>query len=235
MKNALIILTRAPIPGKTKTRLMTHLTGDECAAIHECFLKDIYENVLKIDVDSFVYYTPERYKNLMCNILGGCQELHPQRGKDLGERMHLAIQDCIEKGYEKCVLIGTDIPTLPAYIIMKAFEKLDNNDIVIGPTLDGGYYLIGMKQPYPQIFMDTFYGVETVFERTLKTLTHLSLGVEILEHWYDVDTFDDLKYLANEIQTKNIHSHHTKQFLTYKGFFDKANKGEDMIYGKNAE
>ena len=146
--NALILMTRIPIPGQTKTRLMDLLTGDECAGLHMAFLKDLFTTFTELkDIDLFMTYTPEDSFTILEYMIPESIESFPQIGEDLGERMYNAINQVLGKGYKKVVLIGSDIPDLLARDIQTSFQLLDDHDIVFGPTYDGGYYLVGMKKP----------------------------------------------------------------------------------------
>ena len=109
MKDALILFTRVPIPGQTKTRLMPFLTGEECARLHACFVKDIYEKAKQVDADIFVFFTPKDEKKLLQQVLDNETVCLPQFGDDLGERMKNAIGIVLRMGYEKVILIGTDL------------------------------------------------------------------------------------------------------------------------------
>jgi len=236
MKNALILMTRVPIPGKTKTRLETHLTPEQCAMLHTCFMKDIYETAKKIDAEVYVYYTPEKYKPLMRAILGEKAKLRPQIDGNLGDRMAHAIRERLDIGYEKCVLIGTDIPTIEESVLNKAFNALDSSQVVIGPTLDGGYYLIGMKKPHAEVFSDTFYGVDTVYESTLHRMTALGIKYSTVDEWYDIDTYFDLKYMIDMGRKKECRIPiYTEKFLKSIGMIDCEGEEKYGDYRSNIE
>ena len=145
MSRALIIFTRVPVPGQTKTRLMPYLSGQMCARLHTCFLKDIAGECGKVSADVFVYYTPEDKKGILREIFGRECVYRKQCEGNLGLRMYRAMKEVLAQGYDSCVLIGTDIPELTSKEIQYAFRLLDIHDIVFGPTKDGGYYLVGMK------------------------------------------------------------------------------------------
>ncbi len=200
MTNALILFTRVPIPGMTKTRLMPFLNGEECATVHSCFVKDIYEKAQEVDADIFVFYTPRDDKELLKNLLDDRATYLPQYGDDLGQRMKHAIGITLRLGYEKCVLIGTDIPQIRPETITEAFGKLEEHDIVIHPTLDGGYYLIGMKKEYDSIWKIERYGTNTVIYDTLQHMKAEHLDTSVGQVYYDVDDKDDLKQLYGDIK-----------------------------------
>ena len=195
MNNALIIFTRVPIPGQTKTRLMPFLSGEECANLHTCFIRDAYAKAKQANADVFVYYTPEEEKGLLYQVFEEEVKAFPQYGEDLGERMKRAIGDVLHMGYEKVLLIGTDIPHVKTETFEQAFADLDASEIVIHPTLDGGYYLIGMKKEYDSIWKVKRYGTNTVIHDTLQHMTDEGLNVAVGQVYYDIDEKDDLKQL----------------------------------------
>lgn len=200
MSNALIIFTRVPIPGQTKTRLMPFLNGEECAKLHTCFIRDAYAKAKKAGADILVYYTPEEEKELLLQVFGEEVNAFPQHGDDLGQRMKRAIDDVLHMGYEKVLLIGTDIPHVRTETFEQAFADLELNEIVIHPTLDGGYYLIGMKKEYDSIWKVKRYGTNTVIHDTLQHMTAEGLKVAVGHTYYDIDDKNDLQQLYNDIQ-----------------------------------
>lgn len=192
MKNAVIIFTRVPIPGQTKTRMMPFLSGAECARLHTCFLKDIVKECGETDADIFVYYTPEDKEGHLERILGP-QKYVPQRGNSLGDKMYLAIEEVLSQGYEKCLLLGTDVPEVKKEYLERAFRVLDKKDIVFGCTADGGYYLVGMKESRREAFEISTYGHSKVFEETLKYLEEKKLTVGFTVSLSDMDEPEDLR------------------------------------------
>ena len=205
MKKAIIIFTRVPIPGKTKTRMMPTLTPDQCEHLHTCFLKDIRRVCEQCAVDIYVCYTPdeEKYKRQIMDILGTEKNYFPQKGNDLGNRMCNAFEEVLKKEYDSCLLIGTDVPELQTSCLMKAFEVLDKKDVVFGKTVDGGYYLVGMKKLYPQVFGLEQYGHSSVFYETLKRLQAESIRVGYTEELLDMDTPSDLQKYRNHMRENN--------------------------------
>lgn len=204
MNNALILFTRVPIPGATKTRLMPFLTGEECAQVHSCFVKDIYEKAKTIQADLFVFYTPNDEKHLLKQLLGEEAIYLPQYGADLGEKMKNAIGVALRLGYEKVVLIGTDIPQIHPETLNNAFDSLNEKEIVIHPTFDGGYYLIGMKKEYDSIWKIERYGTNTVIYDTLQHMKTEKLSTAVGQMYYDVDDKGDLLHLYGDIQKGSV-------------------------------
>lgn len=219
--NALILMTRIPIPGKTKTRLMNILSPEECAQIHKCFLLDIFNSFeyIKNDLDIFLTYTPENSLDIIKDLIPKHIKCFPQHGYNLGERMLNAINHILNKGYSKVVLMGSDIPQIYPNHIRNTFLALDSSDIAIGPTLDGGYYLIGMKKIHKDIFNNNLkWGNKSVFEETIDMCNKLNLKVELCEKYMDIDTKEDLvefrKTLLNKIKLKNkVIPENTMRFL----------------------
>ena len=238
MKQAIIVFTRIPVPGKTKTRMMPALSGKQCARLHTCFLRDIAGVCKKTDADLFVNYTgcdasPERSgKNLspersgknvspegrraeaLVQIFGQEAGYFSQEGDTLGERMYNAIRTVLSKGYESCVLIGTDIPEIRPEHLRRAFEVLEETDLVFGRTMDGGYYLVGMKKPWKEAFGLETYGVSTVFADTLKKLETEKISVGYTATLQDMDTPEDLNACRRRMRTdESLKNTHTGRFL----------------------
>jgi hypothetical protein len=214
-------MSRAPIPGKTKTRLQSHLKPDECAELHRAFLKDIsnkLENIKKQyqTLDLFLSYTPEGSENLFDDLIGDNFNLILQKGKDLGARMYNSISEAYSKTDEPVIVTGSDLPSLPAEIITEAVAALKEKDLVIGPAVDGGYYLIGMQTPHPFLFASNEWGSDLVLIKTLKLAAEHNLQIHFLPEWYDVDTFNELLLFRNEllkIRKDSFYPEHSRLFL----------------------
>lgn len=214
MREAIIIFTRVPIPGKTKTRLQSILTKKQCAQIHENFLKDIKYTCEKLKRDIFIFYTPDDKKDILNNILGYKFKYESQKGKGLGERMYNAIEYVLEKGYDSCILIGSDIPYLKENDFKKAFKILKKKDIVLGPTVDKGYYLVGMKKPIKTIFENIEYGHGNVLDNTIASIENLNLTYDLTNKNVDIDEKDDLFYFYDEIKKENVSKNmNTSKFI----------------------
>lgn len=193
---ALVVMTRIPIPNKTKTRLMTILSPKECAEIHRSFLRDIIETSSKVDGDTDIYlfYGDEGPVSVIEDIVGEKMTLLPQRGGDLGEKMRNIFADLFERGYEKVVLMGSDIPEVSSEDLEKAFHELASKDLVFGPTLDGGYYLVGMKNLHEMVFDPGIkWGTPQVFQETLEILKRSGVEVGLIRSHEDIDTKEDLR------------------------------------------
>jgi rSAM/selenodomain-associated transferase 1 len=207
MMDALIIMTRVPIPNKTNTRLMDIYTGVECCRLHKCFLKDVFSvcDKLKNNMDIYITYTPEDSNNELKGLIPGYMVSFPQHGKDLGERMYNSINHLLKLGYGKVILIGSDIPELKPEYIINAFENLNSSDICIGPTYDGGYYLIGMKEAQFELFnSNVSWGKKTVFDRTVEIAERNKLAVSYTDKCRDIDTKEDIRDFLSSVDRYGI-------------------------------
>ncbi|MDE0536242.1 TIGR04282 family arsenosugar biosynthesis glycosyltransferase [Tenacibaculum sp. L6] len=188
-KNLLLIFTRNPELGKVKTRLAKTI-GDEAALdIYKFLLEHTKQVTQNLSCNKAVYYSVKVRENDIWDT--SVYQKHLQDGNDLGIRMHNAFQQAFSTGYKKVVIIGSDLPELTSEHINVAYEKLNSNDVVMGPAEDGGYYLLGMKKLHANIFQHKDWGTSTVRKDTLNDLQNES--VFLLETLNDVDVFDDIK------------------------------------------
>jgi len=192
---ALIIFTKAPIPGQVKTRLCPPLTPDEAATLHGSVVLDILERSETIQgVDRILACAPSQHHPFF-QVMKGRQtiSLWEQVEENLGRRMDQALQSAFTTGYSSAILVGTDLPTLSLPILQQAYQELVHCDVVLGPTLDGGYYLIGLNQPAPDLFIDIPWSTKNVLNLTQQKARALGLSVTLLPQQRDLDTVEDLK------------------------------------------
>lgn len=197
--NLLIIFVKNILLGKVKTRLAKSI-GDVGAFEVYKGLVELTENETK-DLsccDTRVYFSDVIIESKWEN-----QEKYVQEGNDLGEKMKNAIQDGFKSGYQKVVLIGSDLPDLNAEILLQSFEILENKSVVIGPAEDGGYYLIGMDSTNDFIFHNKPWSNEMLLEQTLNELDDQEVSYQLLQTLNDIDTLDDLK--NSSVSTKFEH------------------------------
>ncbi|HSF66076.1 MAG TPA: TIGR04282 family arsenosugar biosynthesis glycosyltransferase [Nitrospiraceae bacterium] len=204
---ALVIFAKAPIPGKVKTRLCPPLTPDEAATLHGSFVLDMLERTnlavatLHLPFHRYLACAPSSelaFFKIMEERQG--VRLVDQIGGDLGGRMHRTFTDFFAKGYKQVVIVGTDVPTLPLPVYGETFAMLDRSDVVLGPAFDGGYYLIGLKQPAEQLFVEVPWSTDQVLSVTQQKAKTLGLSVGLTATWHDVDTIADLQRLIAECQ-----------------------------------
>ena len=208
MKGAVILFTRVPKPGATKTRLLPVLDPDQCAGLHRAFLRDLARIYDSLEADLFIAHTPDPdWEALKAIFPHG--SFFPQQGSDLGEKMYHAIREVLEQGYDAVVLTGSDLPLMTAEHLERGFALLAEKDIAIGPTSDGGYYLIGMGKPCPEVFRVEGYGGASVFGRTVAAAEGAGLSVGVGLPCDDVDTPEDLRRLAVEADPDS----HTGRYL----------------------
>ena len=187
-KNLIITFTRNPELGKVKSRLAKSIGEASALEVYK-FLLEHTKNVLsKLDCDRAVYYSVKIRENDIWD--SEVFSKHQQFGDDLGERMKNAFENGFKKGYEKIIIVGSDLYDLNTEIINQAFKQLDTNDNVIGPAEDGGYYLLGMKTLNPSVFDIENWGTETVYKQTVSKLTS---SLNVLETLNDIDYVEDLK------------------------------------------
>lgn len=186
---------RAPEAGSVKTRLVPPLTYSEASALYEAFLADIFGKLKRLrGADLFAAYTPSRPRQSAASFVPPGIECFPQRGSNLGERMHGAFAGLLGIGYRKVVMIGSDSPDMPLARINDGFSALDEADAAFGPALDGGYYLVGLKRPTRLPFENIPWSTATVLSDTLKRIKG-ALSYKLIKPWHDIDTFDDIRLL----------------------------------------
>jgi uncharacterized protein len=217
-KNAFILFLKYPERGAVKTRLANTLGDDLTYELYQCFLADISAMTRRIKAQTIISYSGP--KNVSFSDFPGIQCLR-QRGKNIGERMHGAFLDVFAQGFERCVLTGSDSPDLPAGLVNDAFDKLKSVDVVLGPSEDGGYYLIGCKQHSlrQSIFHDINWSTAGVFPETVKRIVDSGLKFSPLPQRPDIDELDDLKNFHKRNINRSAKSQVMK-FLNTKGIIN---------------
>lgn len=206
MRAAVIIMSRVPRPGKTKTRLMSNISARECADFHRAALRDICCVVRQADLCGYIYYVDDQVdmnnkKDLTDPLWSLSEEdachlqLRPQRGSDLGTRMQNAAAELLHD-YEVVVLVGSDAPELSTRHIQQTLTLLNMHDLVLGPAEDGGYYLLAMKKAYTALFAGVPWGTSEVLRATLVQARSLNLSYALLQPLADIDTWQDLLRFA---------------------------------------
>ncbi len=222
---ALAVMAKAPKAGRVKTRLSPPLTLEQTAALNICFLKDTTANLATIPGSAgLISYTPVGDEALFDGILPETFGLVAQRGDGFGERLLYAAEDILAIGYGAVCLIDSDSPTVPAAAFVQAVEALQRpgDRVVLGPSHDGGYYLIGLKKAHSEPFERITWSTGSVFEETLERCREAGLEVVLLPTWYDVDDGGTLELLKVEVleqrppafaQAHGYEAPKTKEFL----------------------
>ncbi len=226
-KHALAIMAKAPRAGKVKTRLSPPLTLAQTAALNVCFLQDTAENIAAVQPDAvgLICYTPVGDEQAFDGLLPASFHLIPQRGDAFGERLLAAAQDILRCGFSSVSLIDSDSPTVPHAAFAQAVAELaqPGDRVVLGPSHDGGYYLIGLKQSRPEPFDRISWSTSTVAEETRERCREAGLDLVELPLWYDVDDAPTLNLLNAELLERTppafttvpgYPAPHTREFLT---------------------
>ena len=203
----LVVVAKAPVPGQVKTRLIPHLTSEEAADLYRCFLEDriIAMNSLK-GVNLAIAYTPSNARDMFASFSRNEFSLFSQKGRDLGERLNRIFEEKLADGYDAVSIIDSDSPDLPASTVQESFKRLltQKTDVVFGPCHDGGYYLVGMRKPHPQLFCDIPWSTETVLAKTLETAKKIGVKTTLLPRWNDLDTLEDLIVFYNRYKNRSF-------------------------------
>jgi hypothetical protein len=194
MKDALIIFARLPRAGEVKTRLGSIVGMGKAALIYAELARHAFElgrEMRAKGISVYLYYDPLGDLDSVKKWVGAPFRYMPQQGKTLGERMFRAFAQTFNEGASRSVIIGTDVPELDDAIVANAYEQLRRYDVVIGPSTDGGYYLLGMHAPVKSLFDGIAWSTSTVLRDTLTRAEHLRLSVAQLEPLADIDHHDD--------------------------------------------
>jgi len=220
-KLLLVVVAKAPVPGEVKTRLYPKLTIDEATDLYRCFLQDRIKEIGRLtEIDLAISYTPEESKEYFSRFITNGFHLFPQRGKNLGERLSNIFKDKLADKYDAVSIIDSDTPDLPRSIVQQSFQLLMSNgvDAVFGPCDDGGYYLVAMRRPQPDLFQHIPWSTEAVLAATLERASAIGLKAELLPRWNDLDTFEDLIEFYNrhrhQLSEKNWAGQHTLNYLS---------------------
>ncbi|MDE0297493.1 MAG: TIGR04282 family arsenosugar biosynthesis glycosyltransferase [Candidatus Poribacteria bacterium] len=200
-----IVFAKNPVPNQVKTRLRPLLSPEGAASLYRSFLVDWCNALSEIIASDLViaYTPPDGLRNLK-TLIGGNAVYVPQGESGLGDRLTAMSQWACEHGYDKFLIVGSDSPTLPIAYVDEAIELLDSREIVVGPSTDGGYYLIGFSKrgaarAIPAIFEGIAWSTEHVFRRTLEKVDTANAKLGLLPPWYDVDTPPDLQFLRDHL------------------------------------
>jgi rSAM/selenodomain-associated transferase 1 len=191
----LIIFAKEPVPGQVKTRLCPPLSLEEAARLYGAFLSDTLEEMGRLPGLSLALaYAPAAARTFFKGLVSPEVSLFPQAGADLGERLTRAFAWGFEAGFAPVLLRGSDTPDLPGDVVLQAAAALNAGaaQVALGPSRDGGYYLVGLVAPHPELFREMSWSEATVLKETLARARRRSLPVHLLPCWLDLDHFEDL-------------------------------------------
>ena len=197
-RHCLIVFVKSPETEGVKSRLAAAVGEKKTRRLYRCFVEDLLDSLDKGNYCLKLFFYPPDGQPVLSRWLGDDRFYEPQAGDDLGERMKDAFEKCFAEGFDKAILIGSDCPDLPREIIDKGFAALTSRDAVIGPSLDGGYYLIGFHAAtfLPELFTGIPWSTGAVLKSTRAILDKKGLSVSLLPPWRDIDTHEDLKALV---------------------------------------
>jgi len=224
----LVIVAKEPLPGKVKTRLFPKFSPVIAAELYRCFLHDRIQEVSTLNgVARAIAYTPEDARETFTTLALDGFELFVQRGKHLGERLHNIFLEKLSQRYKAVSIVDSDSPDLPKSLMQESFELLLSKqaDIVFGPCYDGGYYLVGMRKPYPELFRNIPWSTENVLSVTLEIARKMGLNVKLLSTWNDLDTFEDLIEFYNMYKDRSLSKEWTgSKTFSYLSRLEKISK-----------
>jgi rSAM/selenodomain-associated transferase 1 len=212
-------MAKAPREGEVKTRLLGALSPEEARRLYVAFLSDTFalmEDVMeeRKELSLALCYTPEGEEEAFEEVEREGSLMIAQRGATLGERLTNCFADFFGLGFESVVVIGADSPTLPGEYLFDAFECFEtDDDVVIGPTEDGGYYLVGMRRLHHRIFEDIPWGGAFAMDATIERAREAGLNLVVLPEWRDVDTPEDFERLKRELDENKDAAQFTRRFL----------------------
>ena len=203
-ETGLILFIRYPQPGKVKSRLAATLGTRKAAHVYRLCCEIIFSELegLPESVEKYLFYSDPEDREQVINWVGNKFLTAPQVGGDIGRRMADAFSKVFQQGAAKSILIGADLPDLSAAVVEEAIAALDESDIVLGPSHDGGYYLLGMKRIHEDLFKDIPWGTEQVLERTREKVRNLALSCSLLPVLRDIDTGEDLRQWVAEYRSQ---------------------------------
>src|SRR5215471_3979361 len=212
---AVAIMAKAPRPGTVKTRLCPPLLATEAAALYRCFLLDKIAAVGGlVDTRPVIAYTPDDARPEF-DVLAPGFAFVAQDGPDLGARLHATLAGLLAAGHAGAIAVDSDTPTLPSGFLQQAVDCLSRPgpDVVLGPTEDGGYYLIGVRSPHRELFEGVPWSTSEVLEITRRRAAAAGLRAVDLPSWFDIDTPDDLERLRAMLVGDENTAWQTRRFL----------------------
>lgn len=202
---AIAVMAKASVPGLTKTRLTPQLTGEEAAALNSAFLKDVVAGIRRAarhtPISPWLAYMPAGSEKFFRDLLGHQVGLYECVDRNLGHCLRRTVDELLTTGYDSACVLNSDSPTLPtAYLVTAATILSAPGDRgVIGPSIDGGYYLLGLKRAHARLFEDIDWSTERVFAQTMARAGEIGLEMVTLPDWYDVDDMASLDILMREV------------------------------------
>jgi len=196
----LVIMAKAPRPGTVKTRLARNLPVDEVTDLYRCLLADTIALGKSLPGVDVALMCPESDAEDLARATDHRLPVVPQTGSGLAAGLTSVFAHFSSAGAQRIVAFNSDTPHLPAEFLQRAFSSLSSSDVVVGPTLDGGYYLVGAKAAHPGLFVAGAMGTTTAYEALLARVRGLHLSLSLVDPFYDIDELTDLGQLAEELR-----------------------------------
>jgi rSAM/selenodomain-associated transferase 1 len=209
----LVIMAKAPKPGAVKTRLTPSLSPDVVTAFYRCLLDDTLALALSLGDTEVAIMCPEPDVNELTQLAGKDVTVVAQEGKGLAAGLTSVFAHFAEGHHRRTIAFNSDSPHLPRSVLEEAFATLVKHDVVVGPSEDGGYYLVGAKASHPALFASDGMGTSSALERLLSNARALGLSVGFLDPFYDIDVADDLTRLAAELRLAPTRAPRTARWL----------------------
>jgi rSAM/selenodomain-associated transferase 1 len=206
-------MAKAPRPGMVKTRLAGSLATASVTALYRCLLEDTLALATSLKGVEVAVVCPEADQEELAELVGNAVQVVAQKGEGLAAGLNYVFRHFTEGGGQRVVAFNADSPHLPGSVLESAFEALNRNDMVVGPTEDGGYYLVGAKTAYPSLFNRDGLGTRNALEALLARARELQLSVGFTVPFYDVDVEGDLTRLAAELQLDAARAPRTAAWL----------------------
>jgi uncharacterized protein len=199
------VMAKASIPGKTKTRLVPPLTFEEAAAFNTAFLQDVAANIAaagcEAPISAYMAYGPPGTESFFEATLPPTVEMIEAWFPNFGDCLFVAIEQVLARGHASAVVLNSDSPTLPTALLAETARVLaqPGDRAVLGPSNDGGYYLLGLKTPHRRLFQDVAWSTDRVAQQTRERAAEIGLDLQVLPEWYDVDDLASLQMLHDEV------------------------------------
>lgn len=201
-RDAVIVFLKAPIAGEVKTRLSPRIAPASAALLYRAMVEDLLARLDRIaSIDLLIHHTPESSRGAIARWLGPHRRLARQRGTDLGARMSNAFRSAFLAGYHRVVIVGSDVPELTGRIVRSGIAALIPHDVALGPAHDGGYYLIGLREPRPGLFREMRWSTRGVRTETVRRIERLGLTRAELPPLEDIDTYASLRRLHDRLRS----------------------------------
>jgi len=213
--SGIFIMMKYPELGKVKSRLAKSIGEEDATNLYRAFIQDTISAVQSLSVPFHIAVYPPESEEQFGQWLGPSHRFFQQQGGSLGERLQNGFATMFEKGYRQVISLASDSPDLPIEILQTAVTNLQSNNVVIGPALDGGYYLIGFSNDnyVHDPFVGISWGTETVFQETVARIESVTHQLHILPEWLDIDTKSDLQRFYETYKLDSSNSLHTMKYL----------------------